>query len=202
MITKTRLFVSGNAIERLEETGTIERDGHECVVVQPDNMVFKTARAFHFLASLSGADDWRMEGRVLTESEVLRLSGHVRPGRVHFGPRVYEVQEGVVGELVSERAGTPAPSQAPGATAPSPDGAEDLSPDDIGAALSYALAGDPEPEPPAGGERTLSPGAAERARRSSRGTTSAGSAPPVSRPTEPQSPEEEELLVRFLLEGN
>lgn len=197
MITKTRLFVSGNAIERLEADGTIERHGHERLVVQPDEMVFKTIRAFHFLASLGGADDWRMEGRVLTESEVLRLSGRIGVGRVHFGPRGYEVQEGVVGELVSEASVVDEPSQSP-PTVGLQGGPEELTPDDIGAALSHALAGGPEsrdslsdPEPALTAPAKRRSSAGDAARRS-----------PDRRPSEPESPEDEELLVRFLLEGN
>ncbi|MDY0058811.1 MAG: hypothetical protein RBU45_03295, partial [Myxococcota bacterium] len=61
--------------------------------------VFSLAPAFRFLETLVGDDIWRMEGKVLTQTEVLRLNGLPVSEGVFLGESTYKVQEGFVGEV-------------------------------------------------------------------------------------------------------
>ncbi len=94
----TNLFVSRDCIALLEQRGAILRQGN-LLTILPEGTVFSLAPAFRFLETLVGDDIWRMEGKVLTQTEVLRLNGLPVSEGVFLGESTYKVQEGFVGEV-------------------------------------------------------------------------------------------------------
>lgn len=214
----TNLFVSRDCVSMLERKGAVLREANHLTIL-PEQSVFLLVPAFHFLSTLSGGDRWRIAGKVLTQTELMRLGAHITPGRVSVGESTYEVLEGFVGEALSSDEHAPLRERA--------ERGERISTEELNDSLEQASTiieraiPTPSPAEPLPGPSAppwaaqasvaaapASPGSSPRARAQETAAATAVTtpAPPEAAAPSGEAPgpapaaDDEELLARYLLE--
>jgi hypothetical protein len=93
------MFIAQATLEAWLDAGQARLEG-EVVRLEAARLTYRLDAAVRFVATVDGAEEGRLEGKVLTEARVHALGGEILGDSVLFGEAAFQIEPGFIGTLL------------------------------------------------------------------------------------------------------